>query len=173
KRMSPGAVPELSGEHLVAHTLNTARGVQMRLDWSLGVVDLHEAKTVAWELAAAPPRFARAIICHHPLLTPAAAPFAPRTRHGEAAAKLFVEHEIDLILTGHLHVAFAEALPFGDGLTWAVGSGTALSRRLRGAPAGFNAITVEHDCIRVRMFHAEDGRFQLAAEHDLVRRARE
>jgi len=38
-----------------------------------------------------------------------------------------------VIVTGHLHTPFVEALPFGDRLTYATGCGT-LSERLRGRP---------------------------------------
>ncbi len=173
KRMAPGAVARFCGERLVARTLNTARGVQLRPDWSLGAVNLDHAEAVAADLAAAPGNFARALICHHPLVNPAAAPFAPRTRRGEAAAQLLADQGVDLVLTGHLHVEFAEPLPYGDRLTWAIGSGTALSRRLRGTPAGFNAVIVEPDRIRVQIFHSGGSRFDLADEHVLERRRRE
>jgi 3',5'-cyclic AMP phosphodiesterase CpdA len=171
KRMAPGAVHRFRGERIVARTLNTARGVQLRTDWSLGAVDLDHAAAVAADLASAPPHHARTLVCHHPLVSPAAAPFAPRTRRGDRAARLLSDAGVDLVLTGHLHVEFAEPLPGGDGLTWAIGSGTALSRRLRGTPAGFNAVTAEPDRFIVRIFHSGGRRFDLAAEHVLPRRA--
>lgn len=172
KRIAPGAVHRFRGERVAARTLNTARGVQLRRDWSLGAVDVEHAAAVASDLSAAPPELARTLVCHHPLVTPLAAPFAAGTRRGAATAKLLTEAGIDLVLTGHLHVEFAEPLPAGDGLTWAVGSGTALSRRLRGKPAGFNAVTIEPDRIRVQVFHSGGRRFDLAEEHVLERRRR-
>jgi hypothetical protein len=55
---------------------------------------------------------------------------------------------VDLVLTGHVHMPFAHALPFGDGRTYNVGAST-LSLRERGSPAGFNLIEADEDQIRV------------------------
>jgi hypothetical protein len=44
-------------------------------------------------------------------------------------------------VTGHLHAPFIQALPYGDGMTYAVGAST-LSLRERGARPGFNVIEV-------------------------------
>lgn len=173
KRLASGSVHRFCGERLAARTLNTARGVQLRPDWSLGAVHLDHARAVAQDLQSAPAHIARALVCHHPLTTPQAAPFAAGTLRGEPAAEMLVNAGVDLVLTGHLHVEFAEPLPYGDRLTWAVGSGTALSRRLRGAPAGFNAVTVEPEHILVQVFHSTGDWFDLAAEHHLDRRPRE
>ena len=170
KRIAPGAVHRFRGDRVVARTLNTARGVQLRTDWSLGAVALEHAAAVAADLAAAPLEHARVLVCHHPLVSPAAAPFAPRTRRGEQAAQMLSEAGVDLILTGHLHVEFAEPLPGGDGHTWAIGSGTALSRRLRGTPAGFNAVVTEPDRFLVQIYHSGGSSFDVAAEHVLPRR---
>ncbi len=172
KRLTEGTIEHYHGGLLAARTLNTARGVQMRLNWSLGVVDLKELRIASEALGEAPADYARALVCHHPLVTPAGAPLTGRTHRGEVAGRLLTESGVDLVLTGHLHTPFVEALPFGDGLSWAVGSGSAMSRRLRGTPASFNAIIVEKDLIRVREFHAGGNRFEQAAEHTLARRER-
>jgi 3',5'-cyclic AMP phosphodiesterase CpdA len=71
------------------------------------------------------------------------------TQRGRAAAEaLCARGDVDLIMTGHIHSPFANALPFGDGKTIATGAST-LSMRERGTPAGFNQIDVDADTVTV------------------------
>ena len=68
--------------------------------------------------------------------------------NGRRASRLMAEAQVDLILTGHVHMPFAHALPFGDGRTYNVGAST-LSLRERGCPAGFNVIEADEARIQV------------------------
>ncbi len=52
------------------------------------------------------------------------------------------------------------AVPFGDGKTQAIGSGT-LSHRERGAAPGFNGIEVEPGCVRVQALAYAHGKFEV------------
>lgn len=149
KRIKAGADARLQTEGAWLRALNTARGWQLRLDWSLGVANDAQVRAAAVDLGHAPAGAARVLACHHPLVTPSNAPFPARTMGGEKAARRLADAGVDLVLTGHMHVAFAEALPGGDGRTYAVGAGTAVSRRTRGEPASFNQIRIEPDVIEV------------------------
>ena len=153
-----------------ARVLNTARGVQARFDWSLGAARPRDVTAVAEELDAAPQGVCRIVACHHPLETPRNAPFPARTLGGVMAARRFADAKVDLILSGHLHVAFAEPLPYADHRTYAIGAATAFSPRTRGEPAGFNHIVVADHSIAVTP-HAWDGSdFVARAPQELERR---
>jgi predicted phosphodiesterase len=76
------------------------------------------------------------------------APVTGGVYRGVEAAQRLAEGGIDLVLTGHVHVPFAFALPFCDHKTYAVGAGT-LSRRTRGAPPSFNVIEITPQYITV------------------------
>lgn len=134
-----------SGEGWSATAINTARGVQMRADWSKGQIELSQVEQALSRLAD---HGLRVLACHHPLIEMLGAPITGAVIGGEDAAMAMALARIDLVLTGHVHVPFALAMPYGDRRTYAVGSGT-LSRRLRGAPAGFNLIEIEEACITV------------------------
>lgn len=133
---------------LVVCAANTARGAQVRLNWSKGAIRKAQVQQAADALAAARPHALRVFACHHPLMELLGAPITGRVRGGRAAGARLVEAGADLILSGHVHVPFAESLPFGDGRTYAVGAGT-LSLRERGAPAGFNVIEADDETITV------------------------
>ena len=130
------------------HGANTARGVQIRMNWSKGAISANQTRRAADWLDDATPGTLRVFACHHPLTEVTGGPMTGRVRGGVAAAERLALARVDLVLTGHVHLPFAHALPFGDGKTYAVGAST-LSVRLRGAPPGFNLIEADAETLRV------------------------
>ena len=137
---------DMAGLH--ARMINTARGFQPRLDWSKGAVNLDLARAAVRAIADGPADDLRIIGCHHPLVEVADSPVTGDVHRGQATARIFCEGGVDLVLTGHVHNPFAVALPFCDGKTYAVGAGT-LSRRVRGAPPGFNVLEISPAAVEV------------------------
>jgi 3',5'-cyclic AMP phosphodiesterase CpdA len=133
---------------LMVRGINTARGAQLRANWSKGVIDLEQTRRAAQALARAPVGDLRIIACHHPLIEMIGAPVTGAVKRGRAAAQIFAEAGVDLVMTGHVHVPFALPIALGDQCSYAVGAGT-LSLRLRGVPPGFNL--VEWDAAEVRV----------------------
>ena len=129
-------------------SLNSARGWQVRLNWSKGEVNRQQTHRTVRQLRSAAPNATRIVICHHPLTEIPGEPITSRVRGGRRAARKFAETHVDLVVTGHLHQAFVHALPFGDGMSYAVGAST-LSHRERGAPPGFNVIEIDGERLNV------------------------
>ena len=122
--------------------LPTARGAQVRLDWSLGRVRRRDALRAGQALAHHDGL--KVLAGHHPLVAPGGLKGRARTAGGARAAQMVTEAGVDLYLSGHLHQVFAEPRQRPDGSTcWFVGAGTALSRRTRGEPASFNVIEAD------------------------------
>jgi len=132
----------LSTRKLMATSFNSARGVQIRLNWSKGAVARRQVGRAVRRLDQAAPGAVKLVACHHPLVELAHGPMTGNVRGGLHAARRLAEAKADLVLTGHIHSPFMMPLPFGDGQTQAVGAGT-LSVRERGAPAGFNMIEID------------------------------
>jgi len=130
------------------HGANSARGAQMRLNWSKGALSASQARGAADWLGEAGPGALRVFACHHPLTEITGGPMTGRVRGGPAAARRLAEARADLILTGHVHTPFAHAMAFGDGRTYAVGAST-LSVRLRGSAPGFNRIEADAETLTV------------------------
>ena len=141
-------------------SLNTARAAQARWNWSKGAVSRGQIRRVVRELEAAPAGDLRVVVCHHPLMEVLGGPMTAKVRGGVDAANHFVRAGADVILSGHIHLPFVTAVPFGDGKTQAIGSGT-LSHRERGAAPGFNVIEVEPGCVRVQALAYEHGKFDV------------
>jgi 3',5'-cyclic AMP phosphodiesterase CpdA len=135
---------------LNVQSLNTARGIQPRSNWSKGQIAPRQVRRAieGFSEATAAPGAARILACHHPLVEMVGGPMTGKVWGGPRAAEAFAEAGVDMILTGHLHVPFALALPYGDHRTYAIGCGT-LSLRERGFPPSFNVIEIEPGCIRV------------------------
>lgn len=135
-------------ERLAVRAFNSARGLQARLNWSKGVVDLRHARAAGAQLGARAGAL-RIAVCHHPLMEVVGGPISGKVRCGREAAEDLAKAGVDLVLTGHIHTPFAISLPCGDGLTHAAGAAT-LSLRERGMPAGFNIVTWDEEAITVK-----------------------
>jgi len=131
---------------LAIASINTARGVQLRANWSKGAISESQVRRAAAALAGAPADALRIVACHHPLIEMIGAPMSGKVHGGRQAADAFARARVDLVMTGHVHAPFALPYPGGDGRTWAVGAST-LSVRERGVPIGFNCIEIRDECV--------------------------
>ncbi len=138
-----------SDKAMTLAAVNTARGIQIRLNWSKGEISRKQTDQANKTLGSRPVGNLGVMVCHHPLAEMVGGPMTARVRGGEAAAKRLCDNKTDLILTGHIHSPFAMALPYGDRRTYAVGAST-LSVRERGSPAGFNVVDFDAETIKVR-----------------------
>jgi 3',5'-cyclic AMP phosphodiesterase CpdA len=116
--------------------VNTARGVQLRLNWAQGAISPAQTRAAAEELAKARPGALRAVVTHHPLDWPHDAPIKGRTINGPAAQASLVDAGAQLFLSGHLHAALTRMI---GRRALSVTSGT-LSRRVRHEPCSFAVI---------------------------------
>lgn len=130
---------EFVSDNLMVRGVTTARGWQARLNWSKGVIDLNQTRRAAAALRQAPIGALRILACHHPLVEMIGAPMTGDVKRGDAAAEIFAEAGVDLIMTGHTHIPFALPIDLSDRCSYAVGCGT-LSHRERGAAPSFNQL---------------------------------
>ncbi|NEX92832.1 metallophosphoesterase [Caulobacter sp. 17J65-9] len=165
----PAVDHQFVGERLAVRGVNTARGAQLRANWSKGVIDLEQTRRAADALAAAPAGALRVLACHHPLLEMIGGPMTGEVKRGREAAQIFAEAGVDLVMTGHVHVPFALPIAAGDHCSYAVGAGT-LSLRERGQPAGFNSVEWTEDAIHVTALAWTGSRFEARRTWNLERR---
>jgi 3',5'-cyclic AMP phosphodiesterase CpdA len=170
RQFGPAAAAGFDGAGMMVRAFNTARAVQLRLNWSKGACDEAQSQGAADQLRLAAPGRLRIAVCHHPLMEVPNGPMTGRVIGGERAAATLAEAGVDVILTGHVHTPFAFALPLLDRRTYSVGAGT-LSVRERGAPAGFNVIETDADTIRVKALAWKGSHFETDRTWALPRRA--
>lgn len=139
-----GRLMELRDGAVRICALNTARGVQARLNWADGVIDIDDLSAALDLLSQGPDRAWRLLVCHHPLHEPELSKVSVETRRGQRALDLCAEAHVDAILTGHIHDAFAHPLVTARRPMVQMGSGT-LSMRTRATRPGFCVVQVDGD----------------------------
>lgn len=125
------------------------------LRWKDGEVSRAQARLVREAFAKVGPETFRVVVTHHPFLPPSGDP-SPAIVHGARRALAAVEEcGVDLLLAGHLHVAYTR-----DVRTHHVKvkrsilvaqAGTAVSSRGRGEPNAYNLVTLDPVSARIRI----------------------
>jgi 3',5'-cyclic AMP phosphodiesterase CpdA len=116
--------------------INTARGLQPRMNWAQGAISGRQVALARAELAKAAPGALTIVVTHHPLDWPNDAPIHGATIGGLAGQQALMNAGAQLFLSGHLH--FASARLIGSSAL-SLTSGT-LSRRLRHEPCAFTVL---------------------------------
>jgi 3',5'-cyclic AMP phosphodiesterase CpdA len=129
--------------------LNTARGVQARLNWSRGVATPRSVTMALSLLDQAPIEAVRILVSHHPIVPDLRDPGRSMTRGAKHALVLADEHHISILMHGHLHRARAELIASSAREAIVIGAGTALSDREREEPASFNVVAIDGMAVSV------------------------
>lgn len=132
-------------------SLQTAHGLQWRLNWSHGAVRQRHLVPLIAQLRAGEARPWGVLACHHPLIDPPGMPVSGRTRRAQAAIDQLSAEGINLVLTGHVHVPIVQPYPQDASRLVMVGAGT-LSDRTRGVPASFNTLALSADAVQVTIW---------------------
>ncbi len=137
-----GRLVELGDGVIRVSAINTARGVQGRINWADGVIDLEDLESALDQLATGPRDAWRILVCHHPLAEPGRSRITVDTKRGGQALRKCAAAGVDAILTGHIHDAFAHPVRIGRRAMVQMGCGT-LSTRLRATRPGFCVLTFD------------------------------
>lgn len=161
---SPSAVTPFATDGLVAVGVNTARRWGPYPDWSRGRINAKQVASALAELDHAAPGALRVIVAHHPfLVTP-----SERARGlvgGSTAALRLLSYHADVLLGGHLHVAYSGVV---SGLVVAQ-SGTAVSDRLKGEPNSYNLIEADGNELGVTTLSDDGTGFHVRQRSQFIR----
>jgi 3',5'-cyclic AMP phosphodiesterase CpdA len=154
--------PVYSDEELFVLGINTARSFTHKSGW-ISEEQLVDVKT---RVCRQPPGVFRVVVTHHPFIPPPRDPRADVIRHGETYIDEMEECGVDMLLAGHLHLAYHDDLrahyKSAKRSILSVQAGTATSTRRRGEPNAYNWITVSQDLctVAVRAWNAKDRCFE-------------
>lgn len=149
-------------DHLVILSLNTARGWQFKLDWSVGVVDLGDLDQRIEDFAKTDSDKLRLLNVHHPFIYPPESPLQKTTKNGPEGLDRLSAAGCDMVLSGHIHVPFAIERQPGSGTLLSISAGTLSTRRRNNHPA-FNHIEVTDEEITITMIEFDGEGFVDAA----------
>lgn len=147
---------------LAIYGINTARSNT----WKEGRISHDQMQQLEMESQKTPDNAFQIVVTHHPVIPPPDEPGVTLVGRAESAVDVIDRCGIDLILSGHLHEGYS-----GDVRTYypATGrsivvaqAGTAISRRRREEPNGYNLLTVGIDRIHIEVRKWQDGRFSPA-----------
>ena len=130
----------------------------MKLDWSLGVVDLDALDAKITRFEDSDWRKLRFLNVHHPFIYPPEAPLQKTTEKGPEGLKRLADGNCDGVLSGHVHIPFIVKREPGGSELLSISAGT-LSTRRRGNNPSFNHIEITPDELVITMIEFDGSGF--------------
>ena len=147
--------PVYVDDELAVSGINTAHSFTIKS----GRISREQAEAAAARLRGAGNRW-RIVVAHHPFVIPHGVDDRP-VDGAEVALPILRAADVDLVLTGHLHVAYegdVAGFRSDDRTLVSINAGTCMSTRRRGEPNGYNRLVIAGDMLTiVHREWADDG----------------
>lgn len=141
--------PVLSQAGVTVAGVNTARRMGLYFDWSRGRINLRQTRHVAQVFADAPADHLRLVLAHHPFWLPQSSLSRSLVGRRDAALRAFGEAGVDLILGGHIHLAYVEPV---RGMIVSHAGTTVSHRLIDGQPNSFNLIRGDRRSLEIEQW---------------------
>lgn len=159
--------PVVSGPDFVAVGINTARRTARHLDWSRGRIDTQQIQHIKRCFAQVTSQQLCVLVAHHPFYLSESARSRGLVGGFKKAWPALQQAGVNLILGGHLHLAYAQV---HAGIIVAQ-AGSGLSHRLKGENNSFNLIEVQGAAVSISQLTWEGQRFSQGRQQTFMRRS--
>ncbi len=143
--VSPDLAPVVHGNDFTVTGVNTARRWATLFDQTRGRISASQTGSAITHLKAAPPSHLRILVAHHPFWLPSEHARRHLISGRDNALAALGQAKIDMILSGHAHVAFSQLV---KGVI-VVHAGTGISNRYHGQANSFNIIRGDRQRITI------------------------
>lgn len=158
--ISPELEPVMKNGAFVAVGVNTARRARLHPDWSRGSISPMQISRVKQTLRAAADDHLRLLAAHHPFWLPPQFEHRELVGRRDSALQAF-RQEVDIILGGHVHLAYAQIT---DGVIISHAGTTFSDRLLMHQTNSFNVIRGDRQQLRLEQMVWGSSRFRLAQQ---------
>jgi 3',5'-cyclic AMP phosphodiesterase CpdA len=141
--------------------VNTARAAGWYFDWSRGQINQTQIKQVQSTLQAVPAQNLRIVIAHHPFWLPEQAEYRDVVTGRDKAMEGFKQADVDMILSGHIHMAYTHIL---QGIIISHAGTTFSNRLLEGHPNSFNVIRGNREHLTIEFMEWNGQQFHLVEQ---------
>lgn len=154
--ISPHKEPILHQAAFTIVGVNTVRRANLHPDWSRGHINAQQTAHLQQVFAHAKAQALRIVVAHHPFWLPQALQKRGLVGRRDQALQVLQNSDVDLVLGGHVHVAFARSLK-GILVSHA---GTTLSNRLMAQhPNSFNLMRGDRRHLSIEQWEWQGERF--------------
>jgi 3',5'-cyclic AMP phosphodiesterase CpdA len=143
--------PAFVDDEIAILGINTARAAALKD----GRISLWQIKHIADRFNELDAKLFKVLVTHHPFIPPESAPTATVVKRGALALEAMKESGCELILAGHLHLAYSgEVRSHHVAIKRSVmvaQAGTVFSHRRRGEANAFNLITIDRPSVKIEV----------------------
>lgn len=152
--------PVKQADGFIALGINTARRASLLRDWSSGSISPLQIARVRRHLHSASDSCLRLLTAHHPFWLPPLFEHRQLVKWRDTALRAF-QHEVDIILSGHVHLAYAQVT---QGVIVSHAGTTLSNRLLLDHTNSFNIIRGDRQRLSVELMEWGSRRFRLSRQ---------
>lgn len=150
--------PFFENDQVVILGLNSARRMLPHWNWANGAISAEQINMLHSRIQEDEDRWT-ILVLHHPIHKIDEMPLDVTVFGGKKAMRAIEDHNIDLVLTGHIHHASVTTRGDQDHQTTYISASTALSSRLRDQENGFNVIDLDERSYNLSVYTLGNGAF--------------